>query len=160
MTKMKSKKMTKSTFAIIIMAIAMVAMLAFGGTYAYFTATANDVSGTVRTAYLSLTNETETLTKVATTDILPGEYAFGTSTAKEQITLKHQSINKGVTVKFDGFTKLGIWTPARKNAPFICIEPWYGRCDREGFSGDLTEREWGNLLAPGDVWKAAYQVSV
>ena len=39
MKKLKSKKMTKSTFAIIIMAIAMVAMLAFGGTYAYFTAT-------------------------------------------------------------------------------------------------------------------------
>ena len=39
MTKMKSKKMTKSTFAIIIMAIAMVALMAFGGTYAYFTAT-------------------------------------------------------------------------------------------------------------------------
>ena len=38
MTKMKSKKMTKSTFAVIIMAVAMVAMLAFGGTYAYFTA--------------------------------------------------------------------------------------------------------------------------
>jgi len=37
MTKLKSKKMSKSTFAVIIMAILMVAMLAFGGTYAYFT---------------------------------------------------------------------------------------------------------------------------
>ncbi len=54
----------------------------------------------------------------------------------------------------------GIWSPPKKNAPFICIEPWYGRCDREGFAGDLTEREWGNLIAPGKVWKAAYQVRV
>jgi len=38
MTKLKSKKMSKSTFAVIMMAIVMVAMLAFGGTYAYFTA--------------------------------------------------------------------------------------------------------------------------
>jgi len=37
MTKLKSKKMSKSTFAVIIMAILMVAMLAFGGTYAWFT---------------------------------------------------------------------------------------------------------------------------
>ena len=46
MTKMKSKKMTKSTFAIIIMAIAMVALLAFGGTYAYFTATTTAAEST------------------------------------------------------------------------------------------------------------------
>ena len=54
----------------------------------------------------------------------------------------------------------GIWSPPRKNAPFICIEPWYGRCDQENFEGDLTEREWGNLLAPGDVWKREYQIKV
>ena len=34
----------------------------------------------------------------------------------------------------------GIWSPAGKNAPFVCIEPWYGRCDRVGFAGDLSER--------------------
>lgn len=54
----------------------------------------------------------------------------------------------------------GIWSPPHKNAPFICIEPWYGRCDQENFEGDLTEREWGNLLAPSDVWKREYQIKV
>ena len=39
MTKLKAKKkMSKSTLAIIIMALVMAALLAFGGTYAYFTA--------------------------------------------------------------------------------------------------------------------------
>lgn len=54
----------------------------------------------------------------------------------------------------------GIWSPPKKNAPFICIEPWYGRCDKEGFTGDLTEREWGNLLEPGENWKASYRITV
>ncbi len=54
----------------------------------------------------------------------------------------------------------GVWSPPKKNAPFICIEPWYGRCDRVGYAGDLKDREWSNLLAPGQVWKAAYQVYV
>ena len=54
MTKMKSKKMTKSTFAIIIMGIVMVAMLAFGGTFAYVTATANNATGTAKTALIKL----------------------------------------------------------------------------------------------------------
>ncbi len=55
MTKMKSKKMTKSTFAIIIMGIVMVAMLAFGGTFAYFTATAAPKSSSITTGTIKLT---------------------------------------------------------------------------------------------------------
>lgn len=54
----------------------------------------------------------------------------------------------------------GVWSPPKKNAPFICIEPWYGRCDREGFEGDLKAREWGNVIAPGEIWKASYQITV
>ncbi len=58
MTKLKSKKMTKSTFAIIIMAIVMVAMLAFGGTYAYFTASATGVTNhQIKTGKVSLTTD-------------------------------------------------------------------------------------------------------
>ena len=56
MTKLKSKKMTKSTFAIIIMAIAMVAMLAFGGTYAYFTAEAESQAANATLAEIFLKN--------------------------------------------------------------------------------------------------------
>lgn len=54
----------------------------------------------------------------------------------------------------------GIWSPPGKNAPFICIEPWYGRSDAEGFEGELKEREWGNLVMPGGVWEASYQIRV
>lgn len=54
----------------------------------------------------------------------------------------------------------GIWSPPHKNAPFICIEPWYGRCDREDFTGELEDREWGNTISPGEIWKAAYQITV
>lgn len=54
----------------------------------------------------------------------------------------------------------GIWSPPGKNAPFICIEPWYGRSDSEGFEGELKEREWGNIVMPGGVWEASYQIRV
>lgn len=64
-----------------------------------------------------------------------------------------------VIVKMDA-PLFGIWSPAGKNAPFICIEPWYGRCDHEGFSGDLKEREWENILAPGKEWSASYQIII
>lgn len=53
---------------------------------------------------------------------------------------------------------VGIWSPPGKQAPFVCIEPWYGRCDREGFKGELKDREWENKLLPGDIFQAEYQI--
>jgi galactose mutarotase-like enzyme len=54
----------------------------------------------------------------------------------------------------------GIWSPPGKNAPFICIEPWYGRCDPTGFDGELKAREWGNILASGAAWEARFTITV
>ena len=54
----------------------------------------------------------------------------------------------------------GVWSPAGKKAPFVCIEPWYGRCDSEDFDGSLEERKWGNRIAPREVWKAHYTIEV
>ena len=54
----------------------------------------------------------------------------------------------------------GIWSPAKIQAPFICIEPWYGRCDGQNFQGSLEEREWGNQLESGDLFEAGYEVII
>ncbi len=35
---------------------------------------------------------------------------------------------KGISISFKDFEMLGIWTPAEKEAPFLCIEPWNGTC--------------------------------
>lgn len=64
-----------------------------------------------------------------------------------------------LTVSFDA-PLFGLWSPAKKNAPFVCIEPWYGRCDRETFDGDLSEREYANRLAPSAEFYAEYTITV
>ena len=64
-----------------------------------------------------------------------------------------------LTVKMEA-PLFGIWSPPGKNAPFVCIEPWYGRCDDEYFDGDLTERGWGNKLAPHQTFEASYTITV
>lgn len=66
---------------------------------------------------------------------------------------------KYLTVKFDA-PLFGIWSPTKKNAPFVCIEPWYGRCDAEDFNGDITEREWSNSLEIGEKWYKEYEIIV
>lgn len=67
--------------------------------------------------------------------------------------------NEYLSVKFTA-PLFGIWSPARKNAPFVCIEPWYGRCDAADFSGDITEREWGNCLGIGEKFNEEYKITV
>lgn len=74
MTKTKKKKMSKSTFAIIIMAVVMVAMLAFGGTYAYFTATATKKStGEFTTGSIKLEANDDATFVTGLTDVVPGD---------------------------------------------------------------------------------------
>ena len=55
---------------------------------------------------------------------------------------------------------VGIWSPPGKNAPFICLEPWYGRCDRAGYEGDYRDRDWVNLLAPGEKFSSVYTIEI
>ena len=64
-----------------------------------------------------------------------------------------------LTVSFDA-PLFGLWTPVGKGAPFICIEPWYGRCDRAGFAGELKDREYGNCLGKGETFEASYQIHI
>lgn len=55
---------------------------------------------------------------------------------------------------------VGIWSPPGKVAPFICIEPWYGRCDRVGYEGDYRVKDWINRLAPGEKFSSVYTVEI
>ena len=55
---------------------------------------------------------------------------------------------------------VGIWSPPGKNAPFICLEPWYGRCDRAGYEGDYRDRDWVNRLAPGERFSSVYTIEI
>ena len=79
----------------------MVAMLAFGGTFAYFTATANNATGTAKTALIKLTNKTETLT-VVKDNALPGETIFKEDIALEDGSTRDTYVYAKVTVTFGG----------------------------------------------------------
>lgn len=52
---------------------------------------------------------------------------------------------------------VGVWSPSPQ-APFLCIEPWWGRADRVGFEGEFSEREFTNTIEPGACFKASYMV--
>ena len=55
---------------------------------------------------------------------------------------------------------VGIWSPPGKNAPFICIEPWYGRCDSAGYEGEYRDKDWMNRLTPGEKFRSVYTIEI
>lgn len=55
---------------------------------------------------------------------------------------------------------VGLWSPPKKNAPFICIEPWYGRCDRVHYTGEFKEKDWMRKLEAGGTFKASYCIEI
>lgn len=77
----------------------------------------------------------------------------------KRVALLDSNKNEYVAVTFDA-PLVGIWSPPRKSAPFVCLEPWYGRCDFEGFDGELKDREYGNTIAAGEVFAAEYVIEI
>ncbi|CAM4276896.1 aldose 1-epimerase family protein [Flavobacterium terrigena] len=67
--------------------------------------------------------------------------------------------NKAILkVNFDNFPYLGIWT--KKNAPFLCIEPWCGLADNKNHNGNLEEKEGINLLQPHEDFLRAIRIEI
>jgi galactose mutarotase-like enzyme len=76
-----------------------------------------------------------------------------------RVTLHRNDCSPWLSLSFDA-PVVGIWSPPGKNAPFICLEPWYGRCDRAGYEGDFTDKDWMNRLAPGERFSSVYTIEI
>lgn len=64
-----------------------------------------------------------------------------------------------VTVHCPKIPYLGVWT-MEKTHPFVCLEPWFGRCDEDGYQGELQDREGEVSLASGREFTADYVIEI
>ncbi|MGL5958311.1 MAG: aldose 1-epimerase family protein, partial [Phocaeicola sp.] len=87
-------------------------------------------------------------------------YVFGDSQVKE-IVLYDKQKKPYLKMEFDA-PLLGLWSPtnSRPDAPFVCIEPWYGCCDEVGYDGDFIDRKWMQHLASKEVFEASYSITI
>ncbi len=76
------------------------------------------------------------------------------------ITLKHPTHNHGVKFNFEDFPMLGIWTPTKLNAPFICLEPWIGCADRPDTDGDFTKKRDLIWINPSESKNIHYEIKL
>ena len=66
--------------------------------------------------------------------------------------------NPILRIHFEGFPSLGIWT--KKNAPFICIEPWFGYSDTYESSGNLFEKEGIQILESSAIFNSKFSIAI
>ena len=63
-----------------------------------------------------------------------------------------------IKISFPDAPCLGIWS--KPSAPFVCIEPWHGVTDPEGFSGDFTDKPGIFILTPGASLSARMDITL
>jgi galactose mutarotase-like enzyme len=61
-------------------------------------------------------------------------------------------------IAFPDTAKLGIWT--KPGARFLCIEPWHGIADPDGFTGEFRDKPGIFEIAPGGSWICALHVTL
>ena len=80
--------------------------------------------------------------------------------ASKRVTIRSKKSQKSAAVEAPGFPFWAFWSPEKGGAPFICIEPWFGHADFEGFAGDFSERHGTQKLGAGEVFNAEYKIII
>ena len=61
---------------------------------------------------------------------------------------------------WQGFDVLGIWTPPKKKAPFLCLEPWNGCPAYDNETGKFRDKPYVKTLGAGESYSVGYTVSL
>ena len=87
-------------------------------------------------------------------------YIFANKQLKK-ITLLDKKKKPHISLEFNS-PLVALWSPTKTHpdCPFVCIEPWYGRCDSVGYSGELKDREWIQKLEPKETFDVEYKIII
>ncbi len=55
-----------------------------------------------------------------------------------KVSLKSDLSPRSVAVSYMNLPHMGFWQA--KEAPFVCIEPWHGLADEDGYTGEFKDR--------------------
>jgi galactose mutarotase-like enzyme len=76
----------------------------------------------------------------------------------KSVSLKHHNSETLVQMNCDSWTAIGFWT--KKDAPFICIEPWWGWADDANSTGKLEEKAGIRSLNSGESELLEYELKI
>jgi galactose mutarotase-like enzyme len=76
------------------------------------------------------------------------------------ITIKSLHSAMNVTIGIKHFPFLGIWTAAKSDENYICIEPWFGISDVENTTGDFKTKKGIQSLTVGKSFSTTYFIEI
>ncbi len=91
------------------------------------------------------------------------------SFADDAVIFDHSQIKRIELLNADGKAEVtlnfkapavGIWSPSGKDAPFVCIEPWYGLHDYAEYKGEFKDKYLMNQLLPGASFMSEYVITI
>lgn len=65
-----------------------------------------------------------------------------------------------VSVTFENYPYVGIWSVPGKEAPFVCIEPWHGIADTVDTSGKLEDKLGIRTLPAKETFTTSYTIQL
>lgn len=77
-----------------------------------------------------------------------------------EVTLRSRVTGRGVTVTYPDMPYLGLWHWPKKQAPYVCIEPWSSLPARQDVVEELTCKSDLIHLKPGDTYVSSWFVTV
>ena len=76
------------------------------------------------------------------------------------VRLIHKTSGKGLRFDFPKFENLAVWSAPKKNADYLCLEPWHGLPDAVTESGKFEDKANVTILQPGTCYKAAFTMTL
>lgn len=76
------------------------------------------------------------------------------------VVLLGKNDEKVLTVHCPQAQAYGLWAPTKPGCPFVCIEPWCGIADRDGFKGDFSEKDFVRRLGAGEEYLFEYVIEL
>ncbi|MBQ3992719.1 MAG: aldose 1-epimerase family protein [Bacteroidaceae bacterium] len=64
-----------------------------------------------------------------------------------------------LVVKFQS-PVLALWAPCGGASPFVCVEPWFGCCDNEGYNGEFSDRQHVQNAPAKGLWTGGYEITI
>lgn len=92
-------------------------------------------------------------------DLFKGDALVFNDSNIKQIILKNIENKSRVKVKFDNFPYLGIWSKPN-DAPFVCIEPWFGVADEENANQKIEDKKGILSLEKEEEFFCFYTIEV
>ena len=79
---------------------------------------------------------------------------------KNIFSISSEKTTRSVSLTFENFPYTGIWSPPKTEAPFVCIEPWFGIADAIDFAGQLNDKLGIQHLKGTESFSANYTISI